>query len=129
MKITKAILETRNMSMMQNCKKMLSKGVGTFYYRDINNMARLLNRKCTAILLQATGRLFIFLLFSRIPESLVSSFKDFKNIAQLLNVDNHKTGRTENLTRTEPHGVREENRDFFIAGLNIMKEAIPAGTT
>lgn len=126
------ILETRNMSMMQNCKKMLSNGVGTFYYRDINNMARLLNRKYTAILLQATGRLFIFLFFCCSLEflnPLVSSFKDFKNIAQLLNVDNHKTGRTETLTRTEPHGVREENRDFFRAGLNIMKEAIPAGTT
>ena len=70
MKITEVILETRNMSMMQNCKKMLSNGVGTVYYRDINNMARLLNRKCTAILLQVTGRLFfVFLLFSRIPES------------------------------------------------------------
>lgn len=47
----------------------------------------------------------------------------------MLNVDNHKTGRTGNLTRTDPNGVREENRDFFRAGLNIMKEAIPAGTT
>lgn len=41
MKITKVILETGNMSMVQNCKKMLSSEVGTFYYRDIDNTARL----------------------------------------------------------------------------------------
>ena len=47
----------------------------------------------------------------------------------MLNVDSHKIGRTGNLTRTEPYGVREQNRDFFRAGLNTMKETIPAGTT
>lgn len=40
-----------------------------------------------------------------------------------------KLGGQGNLTRREPHGVRE-NRDFFFrASLNIMKEAIPGGTT
>lgn len=41
MKITEAILETGNMSVVQSCKETLSSGVETFYYRDIDNTARL----------------------------------------------------------------------------------------